>query len=137
MVLLPHGIVRGAAQVDEELLRAADIGIKVAHPFGIDLFVVDAADHQGRRGHRFHFLLGPAPARRGDGRTPHAGFQLAPAGSDFSISVHTEAAACGSYWPGQGAWRFQLARNSSWFWVLNAAPATGSTAGAPDLAARL
>src|SRR5947207_15563473 len=66
-----------------------------------------------------------------------AGLQLAPTGSDFSISDHTEAAAAGSYWPGQGAWRSQLAMNSSWLWVLNTAPATGNTAGASLLAARL
>src|SRR5689334_1926979 len=64
------------------------------------------------------------------------GFQLAPTGSDFSISDQTEAAAWLSYWPGQGAWRSQLAMNSSWLWVLNTAPGTGS-GGRSDLAARL
>src|SRR5258706_8367783 len=66
-----------------------------------------------------------------------AGFQPAPTGSDFSISDHTDWAAAGSYWLRQGAWRSQLAKNSSWFWVLNTAPATGSTAGASLLVARL
>ena len=44
MVLLPHGIVGGTSQVDKDFLRAADIGIEIAHPFRIDLFVVDASD---------------------------------------------------------------------------------------------
>src|SRR5882672_7036804 len=66
-----------------------------------------------------------------------AGVHLAPTGSDFSISDQTEAAAAGSTWPGQGAWRSQLATNSSWLWVLNTAPATGSTAGASAFVARL
>src|SRR5690349_19282079 len=66
-----------------------------------------------------------------------AGFHFAPTGSDFSISDQTEAAAAGSTWPWHGAWRFQLAVNSSWLWVLNTAPATGSTAGPSALVARL
>src|SRR5438874_11069960 len=66
-----------------------------------------------------------------------AGFQPAPMGSDFSISDQTDSAAAGSYWLGQGAWRSQLARNSSWLWVLKTAPATGSTVGASSLVARL
>src|SRR5437763_1662573 len=66
-----------------------------------------------------------------------AGLQPAPTGSDFNISAHTDAAAAGSYCPGQGACRSQLAMNSSWLWVLNTAPATGRTAGASLLAARL
>src|SRR5690242_11203706 len=66
-----------------------------------------------------------------------AGFQPAPTGSDFSISDQTEAAALGSYCPGQGAWRSQLAMNSSWLWVLNTAPVTGRTAGASLFVARL
>src|SRR5437868_3892320 len=66
-----------------------------------------------------------------------AGLQPAPTGSDFSISAHTDAAAAGSYWPWQGAWRSQLAMNSSWLWALNTAPATGSTAGPFVLVARL
>src|SRR5690349_2894944 len=78
----------------------------------------------------------PQPVEEMDARRT-GGFHFAPTGSDFSISDHTEAAAAGSYWPWQGAWRSQLAMNSSWLWVLNTAPATGSTAGAMLLAARL
>src|ERR1700759_342711 len=66
-----------------------------------------------------------------------AGVHLAPTGSDFSISDQTDAAAAGSYWPWHGACLSQLAMNSSWLWVLHPAPATGSTAGASALVARL
>src|ERR1700754_1481825 len=41
------------------------------------------------------------------------GDQPAPTGSDFSISDQTEAAARLSNWSMQGAWRSQLAMNSS------------------------
>src|SRR5258706_11980997 len=64
-----------------------------------------------------------------------AGFQPAPAGSGFSISGHTDLAAAGSYWVGQGARRSQLGKKLSWVWGLDTAPATGSTARASLLAA--
>ena len=60
----------------------------------------------------------------------------APTESDFNISDHTDAAVALSYWPEQGAWRSQLAMNSSWLWVLNTGPGTGS-AGGSALALRL
>src|SRR5689334_2204542 len=36
-VLLPHGVVRGAGEVDQHLLGGAEIGVEVAHARGVDL----------------------------------------------------------------------------------------------------
>src|SRR5688572_23670981 len=60
-------------------------------------------------------------------RTP--GPQVAPTGSDASISDHTLSAAPGSTWFGHITCRLQFASKSARDWVLNAAPAAGTCAG--------
>ncbi len=40
VILLPHGVVRGTGQIDEDLSLGAKVGVQVAHAIGRNLLVV-------------------------------------------------------------------------------------------------
>ena len=46
MVLLPHGVVRGARQIDKHLLGRAQIVIELPNAIGVDLFVMRACNYK-------------------------------------------------------------------------------------------
>ena len=56
--------------------------------------------------------------------------QVAPTGSEASISLHTASRTAGSYCSAQPTWRSQLAMNSLRDCVLKTAPGFGSAGGA-------
>ena len=129
---LPHRVVRRAAEIDQHLLRRAEIGVELAHALRRHLLVVNAGDHQRRR----HASCRPRPGSSptmvvcGARRTP--GPQVAPTGSEASISdqttsLHRRIVPASA----QPIWRSQLASNSARDWVLNGTPAAGSFAGGP------
>lgn len=51
MIFLPHGVVRRASEVDEDLLGRADVVVEGPNVVGVHLFVVDADDHEDGRLH--------------------------------------------------------------------------------------
>src|SRR5580700_3833186 len=80
-------------------------------------------------------VVHPQLVTNGARRTP--GPQVAPTGSEAIISDHTLSRAAGSYCSGQPTWRSQFAVNSTFDWLLMAAPSRGSCDGASAAVPRL